>query len=259
MERLDCSYSNNGSVLRVDVSGAVYASYCNFASSTTLQAPLLPGQDGVRLCWVTSSRASTFANCVFQFTSTNPKTNLANFWPFRYDAPSLPGAGVSLGFCSFAPAGMNSAQSVAGSNGTGTGLNSAIIAFGSCLAAPGGASNIAGTVGVNKVPFSPVDDPFPAVTVQAASGTIALTPAMNRSTYILTGTGTGVTQTFTSAALAGQPAGFTVYLRNGNPVGPSSNITISINGTATLYAPSTSANAGEMLLYWNGSTIVKYG
>jgi hypothetical protein len=113
-------------------------------------------------------------------------------------------------------------------------------------------------VGVNKVPFPPVDDPFPAVTVQAASGTIALIPSMNRSTYILTGT--SATQTFTSAALAGQPAGFTVYLRNGNPTpGTTSNITISINGTATLYAPSTSANAGEMLLYWNGSTIVKYG
>jgi len=155
MERLDCSYSNNGSVLLVDGAGAAYASYCNFASSTTLQAPLLPGQEGVRVVWVTSSRASTFANCVFQFTSTNPKTNLANFWCFRYDAPSLPGAGVSLGFCSFAPAGMNSGQSVAGSNGTGS-STSAIIAFGACLAAPGGASSIAGTLGVNKVPFTAV-------------------------------------------------------------------------------------------------------
>jgi hypothetical protein len=80
---------------------------------------------------------------------------------------------------------------------------------------------------------------------------------MNRQTFILTGT--SVTQTFTSVALAGQPAGFTVYLRNGKPVGTTSNITISINGTATLYAATATANAGEMLLYWDGTTIVKYG
>jgi hypothetical protein len=132
-----------------------------------------------------------------------------------------------------------------------TGLG-AFITGGNNLALPSTPNNIGGIY----APCQPVGG-LPAITVQAAAGTIALTPDMNRATYILTGN--LATQTFTSAALAGLPAGWCVYLRNGNPTpGGSSNITISINGTATLFAPGTSANAGTMLLYWNGSAIVKY-
>jgi hypothetical protein len=99
--------------------------------------------------------------------------------------------------------------------------------------------------------------PFPAITVQAATGTISLTPSMNRSTYILTGV--SATQTFTSASLTGVPAGWCVYLRNGNnATGLTNDITISINGTATLHAITGTTNTGGMLLYWTGATIVKY-
>ena len=154
LERLDCSYRNNGNVLRVDGTGAVFASYCNFVSETSLSSPTSPAGSGVRVVWVISSRASTFGLCTFQFSNSATKTNADNFWLFRYDAPSFPGAGMSLGFCSFAPAGMNSGQSVAGSNG-GTG-NPALIAYGNCLATPGGASTIAGTLGINKIAFTAV-------------------------------------------------------------------------------------------------------
>lgn len=99
--------------------------------------------------------------------------------------------------------------------------------------------------------------PFSAITVQAATGTIVLTAAMNRSTYILTGV--SATQTFSQASLTGVPAGWCVYLRNGNnATGLTNDITISINGTATLHAITGTTNSGGMLLYWNGANIVKY-
>jgi hypothetical protein len=100
--------------------------------------------------------------------------------------------------------------------------------------------------------------PFPAVTVQAATGTIALTEAMNRSTYILTGT--SATQTFSVAGLAGVAAGWTVYLRNGNnATGLTQDITISIPaGITTLHAPTGTTNSSFILLYWNGSALVAY-
>jgi hypothetical protein len=101
---------------------------------------------------------------------------------------------------------------------------------------------------------------IPAITVQAASGTIALTPAMNRSTYILTGT--TATQTFNPAGLAGQPAGFCVYLRNGNnATGTGQDISIGITGvvgTVFLHTITTTTNSGGMLLYWNGSVLTRY-
>jgi hypothetical protein len=101
---------------------------------------------------------------------------------------------------------------------------------------------------------------IPAITVQAASGTIALTPAMNRSTYILTGT--SATQTFDPAGLAGEPAGFCVYLRNGNNAfGTTNDINIAITGVVgafPLHTIGTTTNAGTMLLYWNGSVLTRY-
>jgi hypothetical protein len=101
---------------------------------------------------------------------------------------------------------------------------------------------------------------IPAITVQAASGTIALTPAMNRSTYILTGT--TATQIFNPAGLAGQPAGFCVYLRNGNnATGTGQDISIGITGvvgTVFLHTITTTTNSGGMLLYWNGSVLTRY-
>jgi hypothetical protein len=100
--------------------------------------------------------------------------------------------------------------------------------------------------------------PFPAITVQAATGTIALTEAMNRSTYILTGT--SATQTFSVAGLAGVAAGWTVYLRNGNnATGVTRDITITIPaGNTTLHAPTGTTNSSYILLYWTGSALVAY-
>jgi hypothetical protein len=99
---------------------------------------------------------------------------------------------------------------------------------------------------------------FPAITVQAATGTIALTAAMDRSTYILTGT--SATQTFTSAGLAGVAAGYCVYLRNGNnATGLTRDITITIPaGNTTLHAPTGTTNSSYILLYWTGSALVAY-
>jgi len=99
---------------------------------------------------------------------------------------------------------------------------------------------------------------FPAITVQAATGTIALTPAMNRSTYILTGT--SATQTFTVAGLSGEPAGFCVYLRNGNnATGNTNDITITIpSGNRTLHTITGTTNSAFVLLYWTGSSLVAY-
>jgi hypothetical protein len=101
---------------------------------------------------------------------------------------------------------------------------------------------------------------IPAITVQAASGTIALTPAMNRSTYILTGT--TATQTFDPAGLAGVPAGWCVYLRNGNnATGTTQDISISITGvvgSVPLHTITGTTNSGGMLLYWNGAVLTRY-
>ena len=99
---------------------------------------------------------------------------------------------------------------------------------------------------------------FPAITVQAATGTIALTASMNRSTYILTGT--SATQTFTDAGLTGVAAGWCVYLRNGNnATGLTRDITITITaGSVTLHAPTGTTNSAYVLLYWNGSALVAY-
>ena len=100
--------------------------------------------------------------------------------------------------------------------------------------------------------------PFPAVTVQPATGTIALTEAMNRVTYILTGT--SATQSFSQAGLVGVAAGWTVYLRNGNnATGLTQDITISIPaGNTTLHAPTGTTNSSFILLYWNGSALAAY-
>lgn len=99
---------------------------------------------------------------------------------------------------------------------------------------------------------------FPAIAVQAATGTIALTEAMNRATYILTGT--SATQSFSQAGLVGVAAGWTVYLRNGNnATGLTQDITISIPaGNTTLHAPTGVTNSSFILLYWNGSALVAY-
>lgn len=99
---------------------------------------------------------------------------------------------------------------------------------------------------------------FPAITVQAATGTIALTEAMNRATYILTGI--SATQSFSQAGLVGVAAGWTVYLRNGNnATGLTRDITISIPaGNTTLHAPTGTTNSSYILLYWTGSVLVAY-
>jgi hypothetical protein len=98
---------------------------------------------------------------------------------------------------------------------------------------------------------------FPQITVISASGTILLTPEMNRATFILTGT--NATQQFNSTGLVGVAPGWTLYLRNGNnTTGTAKDITISINGSATLHTITNTTNSSEMLLYWDGTTIVKY-
>jgi hypothetical protein len=99
---------------------------------------------------------------------------------------------------------------------------------------------------------------FPAITVQSATGTIALTASMNRSTYILTGT--SATQTFSVAGLSGVPAGWCVYLRNGNnTAGTSFDITITIPaGSVTLHNFTGTTNSSFILLYWTGSALVAY-
>jgi hypothetical protein len=97
-----------------------------------------------------------------------------------------------------------------------------------------------------------------AITVQAANGTIALIPSMNRSTYILTGT--SATQTFTTTGLTGEPAGFCVYLRNGNnATGLTKDITITIPaGSTTLHTITGTTNSSFILLYWDGSVLTAY-
>ena len=99
---------------------------------------------------------------------------------------------------------------------------------------------------------------FPAITVAAATGTIALTAGMNRSTYILTGT--SATQTFSVAGLTGVAAGWCVYLRNGNnTAGTSFDITITIPaGSVTLHNFTGTTNSAYVLLYWTGTALVAY-
>jgi len=99
---------------------------------------------------------------------------------------------------------------------------------------------------------------FPVITVQAATGTVALTESMNRETFILTGT--SATQTFTNAGLAGVASGWCVYLRNGNnATGASQDITITISaGSVTLHAPTGSTNSSFVLLFWDGTALVAY-
>jgi hypothetical protein len=152
LERQDMTYNGLAPVLAVDGSGAVFASNTDFTSSSTSTA--LPG---IKVVHVTSTRACSFGNCLFRFTSSAAKTNLNGFWLLRFDAPALPATGgVSILYCAFAATGMNTGQSVAGTNGTGSGT-SAIIAHGACFSVvPGTASSIAGSVGVNKLPFTAV-------------------------------------------------------------------------------------------------------
>ena len=146
-ERLDCTSANNNSVLLVDASGAVFATNCNFVSQSTIQVPLLPGQVGIRVVWITSNRASTFAYCTFQFaasTALNNKTNAAGFWLLRYEPPTSSALnGISIGYCSFAPFGFASSEFVAGSNGSQGPTPPAFIApifYGACLSLPSSAA-----------------------------------------------------------------------------------------------------------------------
>jgi hypothetical protein len=152
LESVNCTYSNPGSVVLADVSGAVFANLCNFVNSNALTtAP------GIKIAYVTSTRNSTFGFCTFQFTSTAVKTNGNGFWCVRYEPPASSATNaLSLGYCSFAPSGMNSSNSVAGSNGTQTPSFNAPILYGACIATPGGASTIFGTVAQQKVPFTVV-------------------------------------------------------------------------------------------------------
>jgi hypothetical protein len=155
LDSLTCTYSNPGSVILADASGVVFANMCNFInSSASVAAP------GIKIAYITNTRSSTFGFCTFQFTSTATKTNANGFWCVRYEPP-VSSSGIALGYCSFAPAGMNSSQSVAGSNGTQTPVFAAPIIYGACLATPGGASTIAGSLtttppGLQKIQFTVV-------------------------------------------------------------------------------------------------------
>ena len=150
-DRADLSYNGNGNVLRVNGTAAIYASICEFASGTSLAA-----SPGVSVVSIQTTRACTFGYCLFRFLNTATKTNANGFWLLRYDPVTLPGEGINVAYCSFAANGMSTSEYVAGSSGTGPGATSAIIAFGACLAQPGNAFNIAGTVGVNKFSLSVV-------------------------------------------------------------------------------------------------------
>jgi hypothetical protein len=157
-ERLDITAraASTGNVFAVSGSGAAFCTSCNFTSdSTSTAAP------GIKVVYVTSSRGSTFGQCTFAFGNTAAKTNANGFWCLRYEAPTSPGAGVSIAYCGFSPAGMNTSQFVAGTNGTSTPVFIAPILFGSCVAVPAstpnfGATNIAGVTTFNKIALAVV-------------------------------------------------------------------------------------------------------
>jgi hypothetical protein len=111
---------------------------------------------GFPVVFMNSVSASAFGSCLFRYSRTTVgRTNTNGYFCLKYDSPTkgtLAGAGVSVVFSTFAPNGIG--PSVMGSNGTGSGVNSAVIAHGNNLAFPGGASSIAGALGVNQVPFS---------------------------------------------------------------------------------------------------------
>jgi hypothetical protein len=151
IDRCELSYNGINSVLLINGTGTVYATNCDFTSTTTtIVSP------GVIVVKITNQNASTFGICLFRFTNTGSKTNADGFWLLRYDPLTLPGQGISLGYCTFAAYGMSTSENVAGSNGTGPLGNSAIIAYGACTAVPNQAYTIAGAIGTNKVQFSVV-------------------------------------------------------------------------------------------------------
>ena len=130
---------------------------------------------------------------------------------------------------------------------------------------------VSGTINVTKIPVAATiysnilgyntttgaieyQDAVPPVTVLSNTNNIALTPAMNRSTYIFT-TG-GSTQTFTTTSLTGEPAGLLIYSRNGtNATGLGNDITVNGN---TLHAITGTTNTAYMLHYWNGTALINY-
>jgi len=99
---------------------------------------------------------------------------------------------------------------------------------------------------------------FPAITVQAASGTLTLTAGMNRSTYILTGI--SATQTI-ATSLSGVASGYCVFFRNGNnTTGGTKDITLSgaVSPSVILHTKTASTNSSYILLFWNGTALVAY-
>jgi hypothetical protein len=149
LDQVECSYNGTGNVLLVSGTGAVYATNCDFTSTSTSTA-----SPGIQVVYISSTRMSTFGICLFRFMDSGVKTNANGFWLLRYEPSSFPGAGISIAYCTFAAYGMATSQSVAGSSGTNPG--DAIIAHGNCTAIPNQAYAIAGTLGVNKFPFSTV-------------------------------------------------------------------------------------------------------
>ena len=152
-DRIDCTYSGRAPVLRVDGSGAVFANSVDFTNSS-----LATDASGFPVVYMNSVNASAFGSCLFRYSrTTSTRTNTNGYWCLKYDSPTLgvsAGAGVAVVFSSFVPNGVT--PSVMGSNGTNTGTSQALIAYGNNLAAPGGASSIAGTLGINKAPYSTV-------------------------------------------------------------------------------------------------------
>jgi hypothetical protein len=156
MERLDIDYDGLAPVLACDGSGTVFATNTDFTNSSTSTA--LPG---IKVVHMTNTRVSSFNNCLFRFFSTATKTNNAptnnGFYLLRFDPPLPTTGAVSLLYCAFAANGLSTANFVAGTNGTVTPSQPAIIAHASCFSIVGATANfIQGTVGVNKAPFTAV-------------------------------------------------------------------------------------------------------
>jgi hypothetical protein len=153
MDRIDCTYTGRAPVLTVDGSGAVFANDTDYTNSSSAT-----DASGFPVVLINSVNASSFGSCLFRYsTVTSGRTNTNGYFCLKYNSPTLgvsAGAGVAVVTSAFAPNGIG--PSVMGSNGTGSGVNSAVIAYGNNLAFPGGASSIAGSLGVNKVPFSTV-------------------------------------------------------------------------------------------------------